>query len=72
MGPADPFPSEQGSLLEGTPPTFPTSVPATNDAAVNELMAGLADIADLDQTAQPAAYERLHDDLLAELNSDQD
>lgn len=70
MGSPEPFPSEQGSLLEGPPPEFPDSLDSTEDAGVDALMAVLIKIPDLVEAEQPAAYERLHDELLAELNTE--
>lgn len=69
MGSAEPFPSEQGSLLDTGPSEFP-QVSFTGDASVDEVLHALTSTPELDETAQYAVYERLHDELLAELNTE--
>lgn len=69
MGSADPFPSERGSLLDSGPSDFPP-VSTTGDASLDEVLQTLTSMPQLDETAQHASYERLHDELLAELNTE--
>ena len=69
MGSTEPVPSEQGSSLDSGAPEFPRVLP-TGDASVDEVMRTLTSIPQLDEAAQHAAYERLHDELLGELNTE--
>lgn len=64
MGSADRFPPEQGTL----PPEFPATLHPTGEAAVDELLIRLPAIPGLPESDQAAAYERLHDQLLSELD----
>ncbi|NYE93836.1 hypothetical protein FHU41_000057 [Psychromicrobium silvestre] len=67
-----PLPGEQGSLLETEPASWPEAVAATGDSAVDNVLVGLGQLPDLPTEAHPALYQRLHDDLLAELDSSPD
>lgn len=69
MGSTERFPSEQGSLLDNEPPEFPAVSP-TGDPSVDDVLTTLASMPERSEEAQHAAYERLHDELLAELNTE--
>lgn len=45
-------------------------VSPTGDSSVDEVLQDLTSVPDLDGAAQHAAYERLHDELLAQLNAE--
>ena len=51
------------------PAPYPEVSP-TGDAAVDGVLHSLASIPELDDAGKHDAYERLHDDLLAELNTE--
>ena len=70
MGSAEGFPSEQGSLLDNEPPEFPAVSPTGDPSVDNVLLTTLASMPEQSEEAQHAAYERLHDDLLTELNTE--
>lgn len=59
----------QSSTPDSSPSGFPEVSP-TGDASVDEVLNTLTSMPDLDEAAQHAAYERLHDELLAELNTE--
>lgn len=65
-----PFPSEQGSLLDGGVAAYPEAAAQTGDGDVDALLIPLAGIADTPVQDQSAVYETLHDGLLSELNTD--
>lgn len=69
MEPTEPSSFEQGSVPDSSAPGFPEVSP-TGDASVDEVLNNLNSMTDLDEAAQLAAYERLHDELLAELNTE--
>jgi hypothetical protein len=48
---------------------FPAVSP-TGDASVDRVLHTLTSMPELDEAAQLAAYEQLHDELLAELNTE--
>jgi hypothetical protein len=63
---SEPAPTGQGQQdLSPYPEVSPTG-----DAAVDQALHPLTSIPDLDDAAKHDAYERLHDDLLAELNTE--
>lgn len=69
MGSTEPVPSEQGSLPDTGASEFPV-VSTTGDASVDGVLHPLTSMPELDEAAQLAAYEQLHDELLAELNTE--
>ena len=69
MEPTEPSSSEQASIPDSSPSGFPEVSP-TGDASVDDVLNNLNSMTDLDEAAQLAAYERLHDGLLAELNTE--
>lgn len=70
MASVDRIPLEQGSLLDGTSTEYPDAVVPTGDPSVDRLVHRLGELAELPSGEQPAAFEHLHDELLAELNTE--
>lgn len=70
MGSPEPFPSGQGASPDAKPAGFPAVTP-TGDAAVDDVLQTLISMPELSEPDQHTAYERLHDELLAELNTEQ-
>lgn len=69
MEPTDPSSFEQDPTLDSSPSAFPEVSP-TGDASVDGVLNTLNSMPEVDEAAQLAAYERLHDELLAELNTE--
>ncbi|AJT40645.1 hypothetical protein [Psychromicrobium lacuslunae] len=62
-------PSGQSSLLNSEPANWPEAVTATGDSAVDQVLGGLDELPETPIDEHPASYQRLHDELLAELES---
>ncbi|GAA2176659.1 hypothetical protein GCM10009784_24060 [Arthrobacter parietis] len=69
MGATEPPPVEQGSLPDGGLADYP-AVSSTGDAAVDDVLHTLTAMPELAEADQHTAYEQLHDELLAELNTE--
>lgn len=69
MGSAESFPSAEDELPDGGAPDFPVISP-TGDASVDEVLETLSTVPHVDAAEQHAVYERIHDGLLAELNTE--
>lgn len=62
-------PTGQSSLLDSGPANWPEAVTATGDSAVDEVLSSLDELPATPTQEHPAIYQRLHDELLAELES---
>ncbi|GAB3554025.1 hypothetical protein GCM10027404_27420 [Arthrobacter tumbae] len=69
MGATEPHPAGQRTPPDSDPSEFP-AVSATGDASVDGVLHTLTSIPELAETDQHTAYEQLHDELLAELNTE--
>lgn len=70
MEATEPAPAEQDPTTGSEPSGYPEVAP-TGDASVDGVLHSLTAVPTADDAARHALYERLHDDLLAELNSEQ-
>lgn len=67
----EPTPAERDSTMGAESSGYPDLAP-TGDASVDEVLQSLASVPTADDDAtRHALYDRLHDELLAELNSEQ-
>lgn len=71
MGAAESSPAEQEFPPGAKTGTYPPAAHSTSDAAVDRVLAALAPLPGLTADEQLAVYDRLHDELLAELNAEQ-
>ena len=69
MGATEPHPAEQRALPDSGPSEFP-AVSATGDVSVDGVLHTLTSMPELAEADQHTAYEQLHDELLAELNTE--
>lgn len=70
MEATEPTPAEQDSTTGPGSAEYPEVAP-TGDDSVDEVLHSLASVPTTDDAARHALYERLHDELLAELNTEQ-
>lgn len=61
--------TDPGGPADSDPVRFP-SVQPTGDPSVDEVLRALAAVPELDESDLPGAYDRLHDNLLSELNTE--
>lgn len=65
--PANP---DQGSLLPREPANYPQELVATADAGVDTVLETLASVPEAPVAEHPELYQRVHDELAAELDTD--